>query len=157
MIKAANPSVSVQAGHIMLACRIRPRELRRESSPLAGEVELENIGEEVLEIPVDRSPWQYLNLIITDASGAVVSESFYGDQFGPLAEPYVLRLKPREQFTGPVLLLGNFCADKRQPGTYLVRAVYEWNGHKAVSAPLEVDIPRRSGHESAVSTQTAPN
>jgi len=106
-------------------------------------VELENTSSTVLEIEVQASPLQYLNLIVTDAAGSVVSDSFYGDLFSPLAEPYTLRLQPGEQFTGPVSLLGNVREERRQPGEYTVCAVYECNGQRAVSDPLKVRIPPR--------------
>src|SRR5713101_5850008 len=103
IIKGAKPP-TVHAG---LACRLRRRQLRREPSPIAGEVELENTSTDTLEIEVRTSPLQYLNLIVTDAAGNVISDSFYGDLFSPLAEPYTLRLRPGEKMAGPVSLLGN--------------------------------------------------
>src|SRR6266852_3489039 len=105
-----------------LACRLRPRQLLREPSPLAGEVEVENTGLTVLEVEVRTSPLQYLNLIVADADGSVISDSFYGDQFSPLAEQYTLRLQPGEKFTGPVSFLGNVPEKLWQPGEYRVQA-----------------------------------
>jgi hypothetical protein len=137
IIPEANPT-QVHSG---LVCRLRPRQSRRGPSPLAGEVELENTSSVVLEIEVRSSPLQYLNLVVTDAAGNIVSDSFYGDLFSPLAEPYTLRLQPGDKFTGPVWLLGNFPEDRQQPGEYTVRAVYEYNGLKTVSEPLQVQFP----------------
>ena len=128
-----------------LSCRLRPRQLRRGHSPTAGEVELENTSRDVLEIEVHSSPLQYLNLVVTDAAGKALPTSAYGDFFSPLSKPYVLRLGPGEKFTGPVSLLGNVPREKRLPGTYTVRAVYEYNGLSAVSDPLEVRLPAGDG------------
>jgi hypothetical protein len=136
IVRGAKPNLV----HSALTCRLRPRQLRRGPSPIAGEVELENTSADVLEIEVRTSPLQYLNLIVTDAVGNVVSDSFYGDLFSPLAEPYTLRLGPGEKFTGPVSALGNVCEASRQPGEYTVRAVYEYNGLRAVSEPLRVQL-----------------
>jgi hypothetical protein len=124
-----------------LACRLRPRERRRGPSAIAGEVELENTSSNVLEIEVRTSPLQYLNLIVTDAAGNVVSDSFYGDLFSPLAEPSALRLQPGERFTAPVSLLGNVPEGKWHPGEYTVQAVYDYRGLRAVSEPLRVRLP----------------
>lgn len=138
------PSKSLPV-HPDLACRLRQRSLQRGPSPTAGEVELENTSPHVLEIEVRTSPLQYLNLIVTDATGRVVSDFFYGDLFSPLGEPYTLRLQPGEKFTGPVSLLGNVPEEKWLPGSYVVVAVYEYNGLKAVSEPLSLHLPAREG------------
>jgi hypothetical protein len=106
-------------------------------------VELENASSHVLEIEVRSSPLQYLNLIVTDSQGHVVSDSFYGDLFSPLAEPHTLRLQPGEKFTGPVSLLGNVDEANRPPGVYTVVAVYDYKGLKAVSEPLSLQLPPR--------------
>src|SRR4051794_9240223 len=84
-----------------LACRLRMKtEGRAAQSPLGGEVELENLTSAVLDIEVPMSPLQYLDLVVTDASGKVVSAWRYGDCFSPLDEPYVLRLRPGEKYSG---------------------------------------------------------
>jgi hypothetical protein len=129
--------------HASLACRLRPRERRRGPSPIAGEVELENTSSEVVEIEVRTSPLQYLDLVVTDAAGNVLSDSFYGDLFSPLAEPYLLRLQPGERFTAPVSLLGNVPEGKWHPGEYTVQAVYDYRGVRAVSEPLQVQLPAK--------------
>jgi hypothetical protein len=103
---------------------------------------LENTSPDLLEIEVRTSPLQYLNLIVTDAAGKVVSDSVYGDLFSPLAEPYTLRLQPGEKFTAPVSLLGNVPEEKRQPGEYTVQAVYEYGGLRVVSELLQVQLSR---------------
>jgi hypothetical protein len=140
IVKGAKPN-PVHSG---LACRLRLRQRRREQSSIAGEVELENTSADTLQIEVGTSPLQYLNLIVTDAARTVVSDSFYGDLFSPLAEPYTLRLGPGEKFTGPISLLGNVRQARWQPGEYMVRAVYEYNGMRAVSEPLRVVLPALS-------------
>lgn len=123
-----------------LACTIRTRQLRRRPSPTAGEFELENTSSAAVEIEVRCSPLQYLDLVVHDESGAVVSDSYYGEQFSPLEEAYTLRLQPGEKFTGPVSLLGTVPEEKRRPGSYTVQAVYEYGGLRAVSAPLVVQL-----------------
>ncbi len=125
-----------------LVCRLRKRTQRRAAaSPLAGEVELENTSDGVLEIEVQMSPLQYLNLIITGPAGEVLSEGHYGNRFSPVEEPYIFRLGPGEKYTGPVSLLGTLPEQKRLPGSYTVRAVYASKGFYAVSEPLQVELP----------------
>ena len=141
MSESIIPEASPTQVHSGLVCRLHPRQSRRGPSPLAGEVELENTSSIVLEIEVRSSPLQYLNLVVSDAAGNIVSDSFYGDLFSPLAEPYTLRLQPGEKFTGPVWLLGNVPEHRQQPGEYTVRAVYDYNGLKTVSEPLQVQFP----------------
>jgi len=135
------PTTTLTPAHAGLACRLRARQCRRGPSAIAGEVELENTSSSVLEIEVRTSPLQYLNLVVTDAAGKVVSDSVYGDLFSPLAEPYTLRLQPGEKFTAPVSLLGNVPEEKRQTGEYTVQAIYEYSGVRAVSEPLRVQLP----------------
>ena len=137
IIPVAKPALA----HSGLACRLRPRQLSRGQSPLAGEVELQNTSSSVLEIEVRTSPLQYLNLIVTDAAGNVVSASFYGDLFSPVAEPYTLRLQPGEKLTGPISFMGNVPEERQSPGEYTVRAVYECNALRAISEPLRVQLP----------------
>lgn len=141
MAETTTAPTKLLPAHSGLACRLRPRQLRRVPSLTAGEVEVENTSSDVLEIVVHTSPLQYLNLVVADAAGNVLSDSFYGDLFSPLAEPYTLRLGPGEKFTRPVSFLGNVSKEKCQPGTYTVHAVYEYNGLKAVSEPVQVQIP----------------
>src|SRR3954453_13373144 len=91
MSKSVIPAAIPAPAHAGLACRLRLRQLRRGPSPIAGEVELENTGTTVLEIAVRTSPLQYLDLVVTDATGKDITDSYYGDLFTPLAEPYVMR------------------------------------------------------------------
>jgi hypothetical protein len=142
--QTATPGAMV-GGTTGLVCRLRHRELRRGPSPVAGEVELENASPDVVEIEVRTSPLQYLNLIVLDDVGEIVSERPYGDLFSPLASSYLLRLQPGEKYTGPVHLLGNVPEGKLRPGVYTVQAVYEHNGMKAISEPLRVELPTVCG------------
>jgi hypothetical protein len=127
-----------------LVCRLRPRQLRRGPSPMAGEVELENTSPEILEIEAGRSLLGHLDLVVRNAGGEVISNSFYGDMFSPLAEDYTVRLQPGEKYVGPVHLLRNVPEEKRQPGKYEVQAVFEYRGLRAASEPLTVELPAGS-------------
>jgi hypothetical protein len=106
---------------------------------------LENVSEDAVEIEVFMHPLQYLDLIVIDSAGARVPSHPYGDLFSPREKSYFLRLGPGERYTHPVSLLGNVPQEKRLPGTYTVRAVYEYHGLKAVSEPLEVRLPAGGG------------
>lgn len=117
---------------------------------------MENTSAGLLEIEVTLSPLQHLNLIVTDASGAVVSEGHYGNRFSPLAEPYTLRLRPGEKFAGPVTLLGTVPEARRRPGEYSVRAVYEHGGLRAVSEPFTVRLPAAEGSGADVTPPGPP-
>jgi hypothetical protein len=142
MSESMIPTARLTPAHADLACRLRPRQRARGSSSIAGEMELENTSSNVVEIEVRTSPLQFLNLVVTDTAGKVVSDSDYGDLFSPLAEPYTLRLQPGEKFTAPVSLLGNVPEAKRQSGEYIVQAVYQYGGLRAVSEPLRVQLSR---------------
>ncbi len=123
-----------------LVCRLRHRQLRRGSSPTAGEIELENSSPVVFEIETDRHPLQYLNLVVTDATGSVLSEGHYGDIFSPRGGIDTLRLAPGAKYHHLVSLLETLPRAKQVPGTYTVRAVYEYNGLTAISEPLDVEL-----------------
>jgi hypothetical protein len=120
---------------------LRRREGRRGVSPTAGEVEIENVSPNVVEIKGTMHPLQYLNLVILDERGRPVPAAPYGNLFSPRERPYVLRLAPGESYTHNVSLLGTIAPDKQVPGTYTVQAVYEYEGMEAVSEPLCVQIP----------------
>jgi hypothetical protein len=124
---------------VELTSGIKIRVWRAAGSPLAGEIELENTSAGVLEIEVQTSPLQYLDLLVTNAAGEVVSAWHYGECFSPLEAPYTLRLGPGERYTGPVSLLGNVAAEKRKPGAYLIQAVYEYRTARAVSEVLRLE------------------
>jgi hypothetical protein len=127
-----------------LACRLRRKLWSRRgpvSSPTAGEVEIENVSSRVIEIEVRMHPLQYLSLEIADAAGKPVPASPYGDVFSPHSTTYLFRLAPGEKYIHNVGLLNGVPEEKRLPGIYMVRAMYKYKGLKAVSEPLEVQIP----------------
>jgi hypothetical protein len=127
-----------------LACRLRVKpaqEGRRSPPPGCGEVELENTSEKPIEIELQMSPLQYLDLVVKDAAGNVVSEGHYGNRFSPLAEEYTFRLEPGQKYTQNVSLLGTVPESKQLPGRYTVQAVYQTRGLTAAAAPLELDLP----------------
>jgi len=124
-----------------IVCRLRHPVGRRGASPAAGEVEIENVSQEVIEIEVTMHPLQYLNLVITDAVGNLVPAAAYGNIFSPREIPYMFRLAPGEKYTHNVSLLGNIPEERQLPGSYTVCAVYEYNGLRAVSEPLAVQFP----------------
>jgi hypothetical protein len=105
-------------------------------------VELENTSDAVLEIELQMSPFQHLNLVVTHESGQVVSDGHYGDRFSPLEAPYTLRLKPGEKYTGDVSLLGNVPEEKQLPGSYTVQAVYAYKSFVAASEPLQIQLTK---------------
>jgi hypothetical protein len=108
---------------------------------MAGEIELENSSPDVLVIENDMHPLQYLNLVVADASGTVLSGGHYGDIFSPRGRLDHLRLAPGAKYHHLVSLLATVLQVKRLPWTYTVQAVYECNGLKAVSEPLRVEFP----------------
>src|SRR4051794_30670962 len=65
------------ASKAALACRLRHRVGRWGPSPSAGEVELENVSAEVIEIEVRMHPLQYLDLVVRDSAGEVIPTSPY--------------------------------------------------------------------------------
>lgn len=140
MIAARDPLAAPSAGRLGCRLRGRPPAPGRTQNPLAGEVELENLSAAPLDIPAAVHPLQYLDLRVTDASGAVVSAGWYGDQFSPAEGPADLRLLPGEKFIAPVALLGSVPAGRLGPGTYTVRAVYDCPGLRAASDPLTITL-----------------
>jgi hypothetical protein len=103
-------------------------------------LELENVSQEVVEIPYQMSPLQYLDLVVTGPSGGVVSEGHFGNRFSPTGEERRSRLRPGEKFSGEVPLLGTVPPEKRCPGVYRVKELYEYNGARAVSEPVAVTV-----------------
>ncbi len=141
MLDHKTGSPTVQA---LLVCRLRPKQLRRGNSPTAGEIEIENASADVLEIEIDRHPLQYLNLVVTDQSGSILSEGHYGDTFSPRGRIDTLRLTPGATYHHIVSLLGTVPEAKRLPGMYSVQAVYDYNGFRAISELLVVELEGES-------------
>jgi hypothetical protein len=136
--KASAPSAPPQP----LACRLRHKEIFGRHGQVAymGEVELENMTSNPLEISYRMTALQYLNLVVTDSQGNILSEGHFGDRFAPTLEPQVLRLGPGEKFTTNVHLFATVPCDPIPPGTYRIQAMYEYNGFRAVSDPVEVTV-----------------
>jgi hypothetical protein len=105
-----------------------------------GELELENRSAVPVEIAYQASPLEYLDLIVTGPSGAVVSTDYFGNRFSPMMERAVLRLLPGQTFRAPVPLLSTVPPEKRCPGVYTVEAVYEYNRLRVAAAPLRVEV-----------------
>jgi hypothetical protein len=127
-----------------LACRLRVKpaqEGRRPPPPGSGEVELENTSDKPIEVELQMSPLQCLNLTVRDAAGNIISEGHYGNRFSPLAEAYRLRLEPGRKYAHNVSLLGTVRESRQLPGKYMVQAVYQTRGLTAISAPLEIELP----------------
>ena len=129
-------------GHIPpVSCELRPKtEGRLAGRPAAGEVVLTNVsdGEVVIDFN-SHSPLQYLNLVVTDATGAALPTRFYGNLFGGFGGE-CLRLRPGEAFVHNVSLVGNRTG--RVPaGRYTARAVFRYGGWVAESTSLGFELP----------------
>ena len=125
-----------------LACRLRHKEVRGRQGPVPnmGEVELENLSAVPLEIAYWMTALQYLHLIVTGPDGRTLSEGHFGDRFAPTKEPLLLRLEPGEKFTANVHLFATVPQTPVPPGTYTIRAVYEYKTIRAMSDPVQVII-----------------
>ncbi len=125
-----------------LACRLRRKEVigQRGPVPNMAEVELENLSAAPLEIAYRMTVLQYLHLEVSGPDGGVVSEGHFGDRFAPTLEPLVLRLEPGDKLTASVHLFATVPHFPPPPGTYTIRAVYEYNGLRAVSDPVQVTV-----------------
>jgi hypothetical protein len=109
-------------------------------------VELENVSAEAIEIEHSLHPLEYLNLAITDEAGQPVPVPPYGWIFSPHGSVHVLRLASGEKYTHVVALLGHDPEERHRPGTYTVRAIYEYKELRAVSEPLQVVIPEQEAN-----------
>jgi hypothetical protein len=105
-----------------------------------AEVELRNVSTTPVEVLYHMTALQHLNLVVARADGTVVSEGHFGDRFAPTLEPQVLRLDPGQTFAANVHFFATVRCDPIAPGTYTVQAIYEYNGLRAVSDPVEVVV-----------------
>jgi hypothetical protein len=126
-----------------LVCRLRRKGAAGHGgpAPVVGELELENQSPAIIDVEHTMTPLQFLDLIVTGPDGAVISTGHFADRFSPSLEPSVQRLSPGATYLWQVPLLGTVPAENRRPGTYHVRAVYEYNGMRAVSEPVEIRLP----------------
>jgi hypothetical protein len=144
MSELISKTMSVQETKATLVCRLRHKATNRRGSPapLAGEVEIENVSQDGIDIEWDRHLLQYLSLVITDAAGNQVPAAPYGDQFSPHSfTRSIFHLAPGEKYVDHVALLGGVAKEKRLPGTYTVRAVYRYKELTVVSEPVKVQVP----------------
>jgi hypothetical protein len=125
-----------------LACALRRKDVlgRHGPIPFMAEVELKNSSDVVIEIEYWMTVLQHFNLIVTDAAGKIFSEGHYGDRFAPTEKPRVLRLGPGETYVADVHLFATAPRSTLEPGKYVVQGVYEYNGFRAVSEPVEVTV-----------------
>jgi hypothetical protein len=125
-----------------LVCRLSHKKLtgRRASVQNMGEFELENVSSSPLEISYWMTWLQYLNLVVKDAAGQVLSDGHFGDRFAPTLEPMVLRLEPGEKLAANVHLFATVRGDPMPQGTYFVQAEYEYDGWRCVSEPVSAVI-----------------
>jgi hypothetical protein len=88
----------------------------------------------------DMHPLQYLDLLVTDATGRVQSARYYGGIFSHTGQVQELRLGPGESYRTTVGLLTTV-AQPCEPGWYAVRAIFEYDGWRAESGLIEIDAP----------------
>ena len=105
-----------------------------------AEIELENLSNSEIEIEYHMDVLQYLDLVVHDGRGRLVSAAHFGDRFSPFEHAKVLRLGPGEKFHANVHLLATMCRGSITPGTD--SAMYEYNGFHAESEPLEVTVEK---------------
>jgi hypothetical protein len=120
--------------------RAKPVIGRRGPIPHMAEVELENISTQPVNIAYRMTVLQYLNLVVSRADGMVISEGHFGDRFAPTLEEQVLQLQPGETFTAQVPLFATVAGEAIPSGKYAVQAVYEYQGWRAISDPVEVIV-----------------
>jgi hypothetical protein len=127
-----------EPGTQRLLCRLRnnPSHLSR----FAGEVELENVSGELLQVMIQASEFEHLNLLISDSKGTLVSAFHYGELFSPFSLGHVWELLPGQKFVGSVSLMGNVPPERRLPGRYTIQAVYEFDSLYAASDPLDFEL-----------------
>jgi hypothetical protein len=135
---------SLSAHPSPLACRLKKKVAIRRGVPVPfyADVELENVSEAPLEIAYQMTVLHHLNLIVHDAGGHVLSEGHYGDRFAPTEKPSFLRFAPGEKFSAEVHLFATMPRRPIAPATYFVHALYEYNGFRAESEPVEVTVEK---------------
>jgi hypothetical protein len=108
------------------------------------EVTVKNISKEPIAVPYTRKLRERVNVVVTDAKGAVVSDPKRHLGFRRVNDvPKVHELKPSDSFTVVVHLEDNWPteAERRAPGKYTARVVFECDKIRAESAatfPLEI-------------------
>jgi hypothetical protein len=126
----------------LIACSLQSAELvgRNGPVPFMADVEIQNVSDKPLDIEYEMTVLQHLNLIVTDASGSVVSEGHFGDRFAPTEHPQTLHLEPGDKYSAKVSLFATAPGFRSIPGEYAVRAVYEYKKIRSVSTPVSVSV-----------------
>ena len=108
-----------------------------------GEVEIKNTGKQDITITYNSSPWEFLNLEVTNPVGKMISGGKYGDRFSPSSPTPEMQiiLRPGETFRRAVQVFGNSKeGDLTKPGVYRVVAVFEYEKLRAVAAPVMLNV-----------------
>jgi len=140
LLVSKDPQAAIRS--LPLACHLRPKEHigRHGPVPFTAEIELTNLSNAALEIEYQMAVLQYLDLVVRDSQGCVVSEGHFGDRFSPFAENQVLRLGPGESYKRNVHLFPTAPKARQSPGTYSVQAIYKYKGFRAESEPVAVTV-----------------
>jgi hypothetical protein len=138
------PELPAKAIASPVRCSLRRKEVIGRNGPIAfmAEVEIKNISQEPLEIEYVMTALQFLNLVVTDANGKLVSEEHFGDRFAPTEHPRTLRLSPGETYAANIHLFATASKWKNIPGNYQFRAIYQYDNVRAVSEPVEVTVEK---------------
>lgn len=121
-----------------IACRLRLNP-SAESSYL-GDVEIENVSPELIEIMTQASKWEHLNFITWDDNGTIVSKYHYGSGFSPHFQNVVWKWLPGEILTMRcVSLMATVPDNECKPGKYRVQAVYAYETLHAASDVIEFE------------------
>jgi hypothetical protein len=107
----------------------------------AGEDEIENISDEPIEIVIQASELEYLDLLVTNDRGEVDSAFHYGIIFSPFSLRHPRQLLPGRKLVRRVNFLATVPEEKRKPGRYSVQAMYVYEQLHAVSERIEFDLP----------------
>lgn len=124
-----------------LTCELRRR---RDRSPTSGELLLTNTSTRPVTIPYHTHLYEYLDLLILNSNGQVVSQYVYGAAFPPGAASGPERklvLSPGETSCRPVHLFGNMLTEALVPDTYTVQAIFTFPDCELRSEPLTVEYP----------------
>jgi hypothetical protein len=103
-------------------------------------VEITNLTPEVMRIPWNHHPLQYLDVQVFNEAGNEVGEYRYGELFNPIGVTEVLHLQPGETYTHTVHLLHVVPKSKWLNGTYTIKACYRFGEQVACAEPIQIEV-----------------
>jgi hypothetical protein len=107
---------------------------------ISGIIVLENVSADVVTIAYRCDPRQYLELVVTNENGRVISKGGYGDMFSPFREDQYLVLRPGESASYSVSFFATVDKAEKLVGKYTLQGTYQYEEEVVKTNVINVSL-----------------